>query len=109
MIISIISLLELGIEYQELVIIEDLFFILLGIEGTFIEYHENFSPDDPFERLQGARFSIDKDLDPSLREIVERILPLATYYTSIDAFVAAHSHLDCGLVNYFMCLDSETS
>ena len=51
-----------GIEYQELVIIEDLFFILLGIEGTFIEYHENFSPDDPFERLQGARFSIDNDL-----------------------------------------------
>ncbi|POW21591.1 hypothetical protein PSHT_02222 [Puccinia striiformis] len=92
-----------GIEYQELVIIEDLFFILLGIEGTFIEYHENFSPDDPFERLQGARFSIDKDLDPSLREIVERILPLATYYTSIDAFVAAHSHLDCGLVNHALC------
>ncbi|KAA1113311.1 hypothetical protein PGT21_027790 [Puccinia graminis f. sp. tritici] len=92
-----------GIDYQELVIIEDLFFILLGIEGTFIEYHEHFSPDDPFERLQGARFSIDNDLDPSLREIVERILPLATYYTSIDAFVAAHSHLDCGLVNHALC------
>jgi gamma-tubulin complex component 2 len=51
-----------GLDYQELVIIEDLFFILLGIEGTFIEYHEHFSPDDPFERLQGARFSIDNDL-----------------------------------------------
>lgn len=92
-----------GIEYQELVIIEDLFFILFGIEGSFIEYHHSFSPDDPFERLQGARFSIDNDLDPSLREIVERILPLATYYTSIDAFVAAHSHLDCGLVNHALC------
>ncbi|OAV87031.1 hypothetical protein PTTG_08477 [Puccinia triticina 1-1 BBBD Race 1] len=95
-----------GIEDQELAIIEDLFFILLGIEGTFIEYHENFSPDDPFERLQGARFSINKDLadpGPSLREIVERILPLATYYTSIDAFVAAHSHLDCGLVIHALC------
>ncbi|WAQ82973.1 hypothetical protein PtA15_3A339 [Puccinia triticina] len=46
-----------GIEYQEIDIIED-FFILLGIQGTLIEYHKNFSRDDPFERLQGARFSI---------------------------------------------------
>lgn len=97
------KLIDSGIEYQELIIIEDLFFVLLGIEGNHIEFDENFSPDDPFERLQGARFHIDDDLDPSLREIVERILPLATYYTSIDAFVAAHSHLDCGLVNHALC------
>ncbi|KAH9441508.1 hypothetical protein Pst134EA_032943 [Puccinia striiformis f. sp. tritici] len=48
MIISIISLLELESNIRNWIILEDLFFILLGIEGTFIEYHENFSPDDPF-------------------------------------------------------------
>lgn len=42
-------------------------------------------------------------VDPSLRELVERILPLASYYTSIDAFVEAHSHLDYGLVNHALC------
>lgn len=41
--------------------------------------------------------------DSSLREVVERILPLAHYSTSIDAFVEAHSHLDYGLVNHALC------
>ncbi|EGG07568.1 gamma-tubulin complex [Melampsora larici-populina 98AG31] len=75
----------------------------MGIEGNFIEFDPNYSPDDPFERLQGAHFVVDNDLDPSLRELVERILPLASYYTSIDAFVEAHSHLDYGLVNHALC------
>ncbi|CAH7688572.1 Spc98 family-domain-containing protein [Phakopsora pachyrhizi] len=90
--------------FQEALMIEDLLFVLMGIEGNFIEFDSSYSPDDPFERLQGARFIIaDDHLDPSLKELVERIIPLATYYTSIDAFVAAHSHLDYGLVNHALC------
>ena len=42
-------------------------------------------------------------LDPSLRDLVERILPLATYYTGITAFIEARSHLDFGLVNHALC------
>jgi gamma-tubulin complex component 2 len=48
--------------------------------------------------LQGARFVIDPSVDASLRDLVERIVPLATYYSSIDAFVEFHSHLSHGLV-----------
>ena len=42
-------------------------------------------------------------LDPSLRDLVERIIPLATYYTSISTFVELRSHLDYGLVNHALC------
>lgn len=97
------TLKEIDVEWQEALIIEDLLFVLMGIEGNFIEFDPNYSPDDPFERLQGAHFVVDNDLDPSLRELVGRILPLASYYTSIDAFVEAHSHLDYGLVNHALC------
>lgn len=42
-------------------------------------------------------------LDPSLRDLTERILPLGTFYTAISAFVESRSHLDFGLVNHALC------
>lgn len=53
---------DIDVEWQEALIIEDLLFVLMGIEGNFIEFDSNYSPDDPFERLQGARFVIDSHL-----------------------------------------------
>ena len=41
--------------------------------------------------------------DPSLQDLVYRILPLATYYTSIDAFICDHQHLSCGLTYHALC------
>lgn len=42
-------------------------------------------------------------IDPSLRDLVERILPLGTYYTAISSFIEQRSHLDYGLVNHALC------
>lgn len=42
-------------------------------------------------------------LDPSLRDLTERVLPLGTYYTAISTFVESRSHLDFGLVNHALC------
>lgn len=41
--------------------------------------------------------------DPSLRDLAERVLPLATYYTAISTFIELRSHLDFGLVNHALC------
>src|SRR5258705_653110 len=90
---------------------------LKGIEGTYITYHPEYSleEDDP---LQGIRFVVSPSLgatfkdisqqagllniksDSSLSDLVERILPLGTYYTAISAFIENRSHLECGLVNH---------
>jgi gamma-tubulin complex component 2 len=42
-------------------------------------------------------------IDSSLRDLVERILPLGTYYTAISSFIEHRSHLDYGLVNHALC------
>ena len=42
-------------------------------------------------------------LDSSLRDLVERILSLAMYYTAISSFIELRSHLDYGLVNHALC------
>lgn len=84
-----------------------------------MRFHSDYSAEDD-DPLQGIRFVVSPslgmappyfvlpvgslvDLDPSLRDLVERILPLGTYYTAIFAFVEHRSHLDYGLVNHALC------
>ncbi|OBZ77453.1 Spindle pole body component alp4 [Grifola frondosa] len=93
---------DVPVEIQEALILEDLLFVLMGIEGTHITHHPDYSPDDD-DLLSGIRFVVSPSLDPSLRDLVERILPLATYYTAITSFIEFRSHLDFGLVNHALC------
>ncbi|PFH47040.1 hypothetical protein AMATHDRAFT_77395 [Amanita thiersii Skay4041] len=96
------SLDRIPLEVQEAFILEDLLYVLIGIEGTYITYHPDYSSEDD-DPLQGIRFVTSTSLDASLRDLVERILPLGTYYTAITAFVEQRSHLDYGLVNHALC------
>ncbi|THU90397.1 gamma-tubulin complex component 2 [Dendrothele bispora CBS 962.96] len=96
------SLDHLPIDIQEALILEDLLYILMGIPGNYITFHPDYSPDEE-DPLQGIRFVISPSLDSSLRDLVERILPLGTYYTAISSFIEQRSHLDFGLVNHALC------
>ncbi|KAF5309010.1 hypothetical protein D9619_013561 [Psilocybe cf. subviscida] len=96
------SLDRVPLEIQEAMILEDLLFVLIGIEGTHITYHPEYSPEDD-DPLQGIRFVVSPSLDSSLRDLVQRILPLGIYYTAISAFIEHRSHLDYGLVNHALC------
>ncbi|CAL1710645.1 unnamed protein product [Somion occarium] len=96
------SLDRVPVEIQEALILEDLLFVLMGIPGTYITLPPDYSPEDE-DPLEGLRFVVSSSLDPSLRDSVERILPLATYYTGICSFIEMKSHLDLGLVNHALC------
>ncbi|KAF9234202.1 Spc98 family-domain-containing protein [Melanogaster broomeanus] len=93
---------HLPIDIQEALVLEDLLYVLMGIEGTYVTHHPEYSPEDD-DPLQGVRFVVASALDPSLRDLMERVLPLGTYYTAISAFVESRSHLDYGLVNHALC------
>ncbi|GAA5873861.1 hypothetical protein JCM3774_000705 [Rhodotorula dairenensis] len=93
----------LNAELQEALISEDLLYVLTGIEGRYIEFDPSYTPQDDFERLQGAHFVIDPQLDPRIASLVERFLPLATYYTAIAAFIEEYSLLEHGTVNHALC------
>ncbi|KIK01193.1 hypothetical protein K443DRAFT_678657 [Laccaria amethystina LaAM-08-1] len=90
------------LEIQEAMILEDLLYVLMGIEGTYVTFHPDYSPEDD-DPLQGIRFVVSPSLDSSLRDLVERVLPLGMYYTAVFAFVEHRSHLDYGLVNHALC------
>ncbi|KAF8908113.1 gamma-tubulin complex, DGRIP84/SPC97 component [Gymnopilus junonius] len=96
------SLDRVPLDIQEALMLEDLLFVLSGIEGTYITYHPDYSPEDD-DPLQGIRFIVAPSLDSSLNDLVERILPLGMYYTAIFAFIEQRSHLEFGLVNHALC------
>ncbi|KAH7918446.1 hypothetical protein BV22DRAFT_1134588 [Leucogyrophana mollusca] len=89
----------LPLDIQEALILEDLSYILTGIEGTYITYDTDCSDD----LSRGMHFILPPSLDPSLRDLTERILPTGTYYTAISSFIEQRSHFDYGLVNHALC------
>ncbi|KAG9300602.1 hypothetical protein G9A89_005202 [Geosiphon pyriformis] len=95
---------SLPLQLQEYAVIEDLLFVIMGIEGKHIHINrsENLKNDQE-RRVEGFKYVVDKSLDPSLKDLAERILPLATYYTSIDAFIEIYSTFEYGFVNHALC------
>ncbi|KAF9435799.1 hypothetical protein BGZ76_005507 [Entomortierella beljakovae] len=94
----------LSLKSQESAIIEDLLFTMMGIEGKFISatrpVSTAHSQDTDYLHVD---FKIDESLDPSLRDLVSRILPLASIYLSLEAFVELHSRFEYGFVNHALC------
>ncbi|OZJ06164.1 hypothetical protein BZG36_00995 [Bifiguratus adelaidae] len=108
------------LEHQEKRMIEDLLF---GIDGKHIkiilpkglreeegvvqdedevmDFENNMT--DASASWDAVRFHVDNTLDPSAADLVHRILPIATYYMSIDAFVELHSRFEFGFVSHALC------
>ncbi|KAI0777978.1 Spc98 family-domain-containing protein [Irpex lacteus] len=96
------SLDRVPLEIQEALILEDLLFVLMGIEGTYITYPPDYSPEDE-DPLHGIRFMLAPSLGNLILSHCGADPSLATYYTGITSFIEARSHLDFGLVNHALC------
>lgn len=66
----------LSLPAQEQALVEDLLFVLVGIDGRDITAQ-------PVLGRQNRSFIVDPTLDMSIKELVNRILPVASYYSSI--------------------------
>ena len=88
---------------QEAVILDDLLFVFMGYEGQYIRYAENYNPSVEKERLAGPRFTILPGLDPSLRDLTNSVLKMATYYKAMEAFVEVQSRDEFGAINHALC------
>ena len=90
---SPLSLGTLPMELQQLAVVEDLLYLMVGVEGRFIKIQP--SADEPAPR----KFSVDKTLDLSLRNLVERILPICSSYSTVVKFIEEKSTFYEGRVN----------
>ncbi|BEI84976.1 hypothetical protein CcaverHIS002_0503770 [Cutaneotrichosporon cavernicola] len=85
---------------QEAWVCEDFMYLLQGVEGSLITYAEGYDPLDAEQRLKGARWRVDPSLDPSLLSLVNRLLPLATFFTSVEASIEQRNSPEFGMVSH---------
>jgi gamma-tubulin complex component 2 len=94
---------ELGLEAQEAAIVEDLLFVLMGYEGQYIRFGKGYDPGEERDRLTGPTYKIMPGLDPSLHDLTQSILKMATCYSALEAFVDVQSRDEFGAVNHALC------
>lgn len=88
---------SLPLHSQELAIIEDLLFLMIGINGKYIMAKPLSG------KLTLRTFSVDHTLDLSMHALVNRILPLCSYYSTISRFLEEYSQFQYGMINQALC------
>ncbi|KAL6914051.1 hypothetical protein ACHAP8_001990 [Fusarium lateritium] len=94
---------ELSLELQEAAIVEDLLFVFMGYEGQYIRFAKGYNPNEERDRLSGPSFRTLPGLDPSLQDLTQSMLKMATYYVALEAFVDVQSREEFGSVNHALC------
>jgi gamma-tubulin complex component 2 len=94
---------ELSLEAQEAVILEDLLFVFMGFEGQYIRFAKGFNPYEERDRLAGPTWRILPGLDPSLQDLTQSMLRMATHYSALETFVDVQSREEFGSVNHALC------
>lgn len=98
-----IPLETMTMEEQERAIIDDLLYVFMGFEGQYIQFHESYNPAEEKERLNGPSFHPLPGLDPSLRDLTNSMLSMATHHCAIEAFIEVQSREEFGSVNHALC------
>lgn len=76
---------------QEQALVEDLLFVLIGVDGRDITAQ-------PVLGRQSRSFIVDTSLDMSIKELVNRILPVASCYSAITRSVSNRTLVGLGWV-----------
>ncbi|KAK0255696.1 hypothetical protein B0A54_11011 [Friedmanniomyces endolithicus] len=93
----------LDLQRQEAALIEDLLFVLMGVEGQYVRFVESYNPLDEKSRYVGPAFKIALGLDPSLRDLTNGMLKTATQFAALEVFVETMGREECGTVNHALC------
>ncbi|KAK3086762.1 hypothetical protein FSP39_022926, partial [Pinctada imbricata] len=91
---NIVPLGSMPVAMQEQAIIEDILNCMQGIEGKYILARALT------ERYAPKEFMLDQSLESSLQELVRRLLPLCSNYSTVIRFIEEKSAFEYGLVNH---------
>ncbi|XP_037660320.1 gamma-tubulin complex component 2 isoform X2 [Choloepus didactylus] len=92
---------SLPLAAQEAAIVEDLLYVLVGVDGRYITAQ-------PLTGRQSRTFLVDPNLDLSVRELVTRILPVAASYSTVTRFIEEKASFEYGQVNHALAAAMRT-
>eukprot|EP00041_Stephanoeca_diplocostata_P024560 m.626168 g.626168 ORF g.626168 m.626168 type:complete len:884 (+) comp22551_c1_seq6:142-2793(+) len=94
----------LPVAIQEVAVVDDILYTMSGVEGKYIRITRD--PAHPARGLnvgQAPAFDIDSTLDPSLKSLVERIIPICVYYSNIARLTDGKGMFSDGVVRQAFC------
>ncbi|KAH6659701.1 spindle pole body component alp4 [Truncatella angustata] len=94
---------DMSLEAQEAAIIEDLLFVFMGYEGQYIRFAYTYKPREERDQLTGPSYKTLPGLDPSLEDLTQGMLKMASHYSALEYFVDVQSREEFGAVNHALC------
>lgn len=94
---------QMSMVEQEEALLDDLLFVFMGFEGQYIAFVDGYDPAEEKDRLLGPTYRISPGLDPSLKDLIESMLVMASHYSALEAFVEVQSREEYGSVNHALC------
>ncbi|KAG7662622.1 alp4 [[Candida] subhashii] len=88
---------------QEGLIIKDLTFVLIGLEGLYIKYGQHYDPNVLDSLIHGMDFKVAKNFDVSLKMITKEIYKLGKYYSGLMSFIENYNTEKYGKVVQKFC------
>nr|XP_060613888.1 gamma-tubulin complex component 2 [Anolis sagrei ordinatus] len=98
---TIVPIGTLPLAAQESALVEDLLYVLIGVDGQYIAAQ-------PLVGQEGRTFLVDPNLDMSVKELVGRILPVAASYSGVTRFVEEKASFEYGQVNHALAAAMRT-
>ncbi|KAM5241151.1 gamma-tubulin complex component 2 isoform 2-T4 [Hipposideros larvatus] len=92
---------SLPLASQESAVVEDLLYVLVGVDGKYITAQ-------PLAGRQSRTFLLDPSLDLSIKELVNRVLPVAASYSTVTRFIEEKSSFEYGQVNHALAAAMRT-
>jgi gamma-tubulin complex component 2 len=75
----------------------------MGYEGQYIRFAKGYNPFEERDRLSGPTWRILPGLDPSLQDLTQSMLRMATHYTALETFVDVQGRDEFGSINHALC------
>ncbi|KAK5081551.1 gamma tubulin complex Spc97/GCP2 subunit Alp4 [Lithohypha guttulata] len=94
---------SLSMVEQEKALLDDLLYVFMGFEGQYVGFADNYDPSEEKDRLIGPTYRILPGLDPSLKDLIESMLRMASQYSALEAFIEVQSRGEYGSVNHALC------
>ncbi|CAI5744946.1 unnamed protein product [Peronospora destructor] len=95
---------------QESIIVDDLLYVLLGVEGRYIKLVIETRDVDAVKRYtRSFKFELDQPgMDPSLLTLASRCLSLGEFYLKLTLYIEQFSRYEYGQVNHALCAALKT-
>lgn len=86
---------------QELLIIDDLLYAMMGIQGRFVQAKVAGGE-------KGMAFTVDSSMDAPMKDLVRQMLPLCEHAAELRRFVVSKSRFEFGMVVQAFCAELQT-